>query len=57
MKVMSKIIRDKIWFFSFQPENEDINTKINIRLITPIWSQISSQLSDQVIINLNIIDK
>lgn len=59
MKYMSNIIRNKIWIHTLQPywEDERINRKFNVRLITPIWSQVSSQLSDQLIINLNLIDK
>ena len=49
MKKLNDVIKDKIWVLSSQKEfdgDERITTIINIRLVDPLWVQITTQITD-----------
>lgn len=57
MKKLNDVIRDKIWVISSQKEfdgDERITTIINIRLVDPLWVQITTQITDQLLFNIDL---
>lgn len=57
MNKLNDIIRDKIWVLSPQKKfdgNERITTMINIRLIDPLWVQVTTQITDQLLFNIHL---
>jgi hypothetical protein len=57
MKKLNDVIRDKIWVLSSQKEfdgDERITTIINIRLVDPLWVQITTQITDQLLFNIDL---
>ena len=57
MKKLNDVIRDKIWVLSSQKEfdgDERITTMINIRLVDPLWVQITTQITDQLLFNIDL---
>ncbi len=57
MKKLNDVIRDKIWVLSSQKEfdgDERITTIINIRLVDPLWVQVTTQVTDQLLFNIDL---
>lgn len=60
MNKLNHIIRDKIWVLSpHSPQNEldgdeRTTTMINIRLIHPLWVQVTTQVTDQLLFNIDL---
>lgn len=57
MKKLNDVIRDKIWVLSSQKEfdgDERITTIINIRLVDPLWVQVTTQITDQLLFNIDL---
>ena len=57
MKKLNDVIKDKIWVLSSQKEfdgDERITTIINIRLVDPLWVQITTQITDQLLFNIDL---
>lgn len=57
MNKLNHIIRDKIWALSLQKEldgDERTTTMINVRLIDPLWVQVTTQITDQLLFNIDL---